>query len=198
MGAAVPSDHFATSTANTRIGGSPFSWDGSFDDKNQYGPEKTGEPDAPAPQSLPSLDSPWLPPKLPPAFGETAVVLGPVGGRTNYVLLPALPANLRPLALPSHVIPVRPQVYQHIARRVAESRASSHQSRTANGADLVRLGGWRRRLGNERKLATSRGSSLSALARRAPARWASTRSPVILQLGPEPSGFRRHRSGVHG
>jgi len=31
-GAGVPSDHFATSTANTRIGGSPFAWDGSFDD----------------------------------------------------------------------------------------------------------------------------------------------------------------------
>jgi hypothetical protein len=33
--AAVPSDHFATMTANTRIGGSPFAWDGSFGDKNQ-------------------------------------------------------------------------------------------------------------------------------------------------------------------
>jgi hypothetical protein len=39
MGAAVPSDHFATSTANTRIGGSPLAWDGSFDDKN---PVRTG------------------------------------------------------------------------------------------------------------------------------------------------------------
>jgi hypothetical protein len=35
MGAAIPSDHFATSTGNTRIGGSPFAWDGSFDVKNE-------------------------------------------------------------------------------------------------------------------------------------------------------------------
>jgi hypothetical protein len=48
MGAAVPPDHFATSTADTTIGGSPFAWDSSFDDKNQEGPETTGEPDAPA------------------------------------------------------------------------------------------------------------------------------------------------------
>jgi hypothetical protein len=31
----VPSDQSATTTANTRIGGSPFIWDGSFDEKNQ-------------------------------------------------------------------------------------------------------------------------------------------------------------------
>ena len=51
MGAAVPSDHFTTSNANTRIRGSPFAWDGSFDDKNQQRPAKTGEPDAPIPRS---------------------------------------------------------------------------------------------------------------------------------------------------
>ncbi len=50
MGAAVPSDHFATATANTRIGGAALSaWDGAFDDKNQLGPEKTGGPDAASP-----------------------------------------------------------------------------------------------------------------------------------------------------
>jgi hypothetical protein len=36
-GAAVPSDHFATSTANTRIGGSPFAWDGSSTISLAYG-----------------------------------------------------------------------------------------------------------------------------------------------------------------
>ena len=33
--AGVPSDQSATPTKNTRIGGSPFIWDGSFDEKNQ-------------------------------------------------------------------------------------------------------------------------------------------------------------------
>jgi hypothetical protein len=33
--AGVPSDQSATTTKNTRIGGSPFIWDGSFDEKNQ-------------------------------------------------------------------------------------------------------------------------------------------------------------------
>jgi hypothetical protein len=38
------------------------------------------------------FDSPSLPPNLPPAIGETAVVLGPARGTTNYLLLSA---NLR-------------------------------------------------------------------------------------------------------
>lgn len=33
--AGVPSDQSATATKNTRIGGSPFIWDASFDEKNQ-------------------------------------------------------------------------------------------------------------------------------------------------------------------
>lgn len=33
--AGVPSDQSATGTKNTRIGGSPFIWDGSCDEKNQ-------------------------------------------------------------------------------------------------------------------------------------------------------------------
>jgi hypothetical protein len=53
--AADPSDHFGTSTANTKTGGSPFAWEDSCDDKNHHGDEKTGEPGAPAPQSLTSL-----------------------------------------------------------------------------------------------------------------------------------------------
>ena len=117
------------------------------------------------------FDSPSLPPNLPPAIGETAVVLGAARGTTNYLLLSA---NLRRPAAPCHVTRFRPQAHQRVARNdPKESRKVA-----------LRL--------------ISRGSSLSALARRAPARWAFTRSPVILQLGPEPSGFRRHRSGVHG
>src|SRR5262245_14947064 len=53
--AGVPSDQFDTPTRNTRIGGSPFISDGSFDEKNQKGADMTGEPAAPEPQSLASM-----------------------------------------------------------------------------------------------------------------------------------------------
>src|SRR5215467_5081218 len=52
--AGVPSDQFVSTTANTRISGSPFICDCSFGEKNQ-GVNTTGEPSEPAPQSLPSI-----------------------------------------------------------------------------------------------------------------------------------------------
>src|ERR1700736_5675300 len=59
------------------------------------------------------FDSPSLPPNLPPAIGETAVVLGPARGTTNYLLLSA---NLRHRTGPSEVTPVRPQAHHRVAR----------------------------------------------------------------------------------
>src|SRR5438309_5030647 len=59
------------------------------------------------------LDSPSLPPDLPPAIGETAVVLGPARGTTNYLLLSA---NLRRPTGPCHVTPIRRQAHQRVAR----------------------------------------------------------------------------------
>jgi hypothetical protein len=59
------------------------------------------------------FDSPSLPPNLPPAIGETAVVLGPARGTTNYLLLSA---NLRGPAAPCLVTPFRSQAHQRIAR----------------------------------------------------------------------------------
>src|SRR6266702_2652957 len=59
------------------------------------------------------FDSPSLPPNLPPAIGETAVVLGPARGTTNYLLLSA---NLRHPSGRCHVIAVRPQAHQLVAR----------------------------------------------------------------------------------
>jgi hypothetical protein len=59
------------------------------------------------------FDSPSLPPNLPPAIGETAVVLGPARGTTNYLLLSA---NLRRPTGPCHVTPIRPQAHQRVAR----------------------------------------------------------------------------------
>jgi hypothetical protein len=58
------------------------------------------------------FDSPSLPPKLPPAFEEAAVALGPVRGGKNYLLS----AVLRRPAEPCHVTPIRPQADQRIAR----------------------------------------------------------------------------------
>ena len=59
------------------------------------------------------FESPSLPPNLPPAIGETAVVLGPARGTTNYLLLSA---NLRHRTGPSEVTPVRPQAHHRVAR----------------------------------------------------------------------------------
>src|SRR5258708_35021622 len=59
------------------------------------------------------FDSPSLPPNLPPAIGETAVVFGPARGTTNYLLLSA---NLRHPTGPCHVTPIRPQAHQRVAR----------------------------------------------------------------------------------
>src|SRR5258708_26322233 len=59
------------------------------------------------------FDSPSLPPNLPPAIRETAVVLGPARGTTNYLLLSA---NLRRPTAPCHVTPIRPQAHQRAAR----------------------------------------------------------------------------------
>src|SRR6202011_2742032 len=59
------------------------------------------------------FDSPSLPPNLPPAIGETAVVLRPARGTTNYLLLSA---NLRHPTGPCHVTPVRPQAHRRVAR----------------------------------------------------------------------------------
>jgi hypothetical protein len=58
------------------------------------------------------FDSPSLPPDLPPAIGETAVVLGAARGTTNYLLLSA---NLRRPTGPCHVTPIRPQAHQRVA-----------------------------------------------------------------------------------
>ena len=69
------------------------------------------------------IDSPWLPPKLPPAFGETAVALGPVRGRTNYLLLSA---NLRRPAAPCHVTPFRHRRISVSPGTIRRSRGKSH------------------------------------------------------------------------
>src|SRR3984893_14707785 len=87
------------------------------------------------------FDSPSLPPNLPPAIGETAVVLRPARGTTNYLLLSA---NLRHPTGPCHVTPVRPQARRpERSEGVAESRTSSHQSRkgAALGKPLSHPGG---------------------------------------------------------
>jgi hypothetical protein len=59
------------------------------------------------------FDSPSLPPNLPPAIGETAVVLGPARNTTSYL---QLSANLRRPTAPCHITPVRPQAHQRVAR----------------------------------------------------------------------------------
>jgi len=55
MPAGVPSDQFGAATRNTSIDGNPFACGCSEGAMNQYGLDMTGDPAAPAPQSLPSL-----------------------------------------------------------------------------------------------------------------------------------------------
>jgi hypothetical protein len=65
------------------------------------------------------FDSPSLPPNLPPAIGETAVVLGPARGTTNYLLLSA---NLRHPTGPCHA-------NQFGRRRISASPGTIRRSR---------------------------------------------------------------------
>src|SRR5438309_3830544 len=93
------------------------------------------------------LDSPSLPPDLPPAIGETAVVLGPARGTTNYLLLSA---NLRHPMDPCHVTPIRPQAHQRVARndpkesRKVAPRLISRGRGAALGKLLSQSGGTQR------------------------------------------------------
>jgi hypothetical protein len=84
---------------------------GSKRDSDQHNQQVAETTDRRVPSS--PFDSPSLPPNLPPAFGETAVVLGPGRATTNYLLLSA---NLRHPTGPSHVTPVRPHAHQRVAR----------------------------------------------------------------------------------
>src|SRR5882724_11781885 len=59
-------------------------------DSDQHNQQVAETTDRRVPSS--PFDSPSLPPNLPPAIGETAVVLGPARGWTNYLLRSA---NLR-------------------------------------------------------------------------------------------------------
>src|SRR3954452_16429556 len=77
--------------------------------------------DRPVPSS--PFDSPSLPPNLPPAIGETAVVLGPARGTTNYFLLSA---NLRRAPGPCHVTPIRRRRISASPGPIRRSRGKSH------------------------------------------------------------------------
>ena len=91
------------------------------------------------------LNSPSLPPNLPPALGETAVVLGPVRATTNYLLLSA---NLRA----PHLVASR-----HFGRRrisaspgtIRRSRENSHFVSSVEPRDNTAAGAWLCPLGHD-------------------------------------------------
>src|SRR5882724_55017 len=87
-------------------------------DSDQHNQQLAETTDRRVPSS--PFDSPSLPPNLPPAIGETAVVLGAARGTTNYLLLSA---NLRHPRGPCHVTPVRLQASSGTIRR---SRGKLH------------------------------------------------------------------------
>ena len=77
---------FATTTANTRIGGSPLAWDGSFDDKNHQSAAKTGEPTALAPLRGDTVSFAFT-------NNEMGQVVGFSGLCSNVTLPPFIPPN---------------------------------------------------------------------------------------------------------
>src|SRR5882724_299425 len=100
-------------------------------DSDQHNQQVAETTDRRVPSS--PFDSPSLPPNLPPAIGETAVVLGPARGTTNYLLLSA---NLRRPTGPCHDTDSAAGASARRPGRsegVAGSRTSSHQSRKGCG-----------------------------------------------------------------